>query len=146
MLYLGYERLCRSLYSHATTPKQMKLLWSTLLNKAQDRPDFINSSHVSKTWKELCKDKKYFRICHFEEDIMSKIDESLNKYSQNTKQGQITFSQNNNILNSNIINNAYIVNNDYITQNTVYISPTVNSNNNYYYIQVENYGSNVIYY
>jgi len=91
----------------------MKLLWGSLLNKAQNRPDCINSSHVSKAWKELCNDKKYFHICHFEEDIMSKIEESLNKYTKKIRHKQINSSPNNNIyLKSNIPNNENIINNN----------------------------------
>ncbi|KAG4096741.1 hypothetical protein H8356DRAFT_1309411 [Neocallimastix lanati (nom. inval.)] len=65
----NYVNLCKSLYNYAKTPEQLKLLWKTLLNKAKGRPYYINSSHVSKTWKELYQDKKYTHICHYEESI-----------------------------------------------------------------------------
>lgn len=77
-----YERICRALYNCAKTPKQMKLLWGSILRSAGNRPDCINSSHVTKMWKMLCNDKKYTKICHYEDEIMSRIEKSLNKRSK----------------------------------------------------------------
>jgi len=92
-----YERICRSLYNCAKTPKQMKLLWGSTLNAAGNRPDTINSSHVKKMWKELCNDKKYAKICHYEDEIMSKVEKSLNEYSMKMKQKQLYNRMNGNI-------------------------------------------------
>ncbi|OUM57977.1 hypothetical protein PIROE2DRAFT_16883 [Piromyces sp. E2] len=44
-------------------------------------------------WKELCMDKKYSHICHFEDEIMNKIEKSLNRYSKNMKLKQINQNQ-----------------------------------------------------
>jgi len=85
----SYERLCKSLYNTAKTRDQMKLLWSFVVKRAGSRPDFINSTHISKVWKELCKNKKYSHICHFEETIMAKVEKSLNKHSTEKKQKQL---------------------------------------------------------
>jgi len=63
----------------------MKLLWKSVLQKAKNRPDCINSSHVKKAWKELCMDKRYSHICHCEEEIMSNIEKSLNNYNLRMK-------------------------------------------------------------
>ncbi|ORX88071.1 hypothetical protein BCR32DRAFT_288824 [Anaeromyces robustus] len=85
----SYERLCRSLYNYAKTPQQMKLLWGTILKKARSRPDCINSSHVTKIWKELYSDERYSHICNFEKEIMDKVEKSLNMYSRKMKFKQI---------------------------------------------------------
>ncbi|OUM68773.1 hypothetical protein PIROE2DRAFT_3464 [Piromyces sp. E2] len=67
----------------------MNLLWGTILNKTKGNPIFINSTHVTKIWKELCMDKRYNDICHFEDDIMAKIDETLKNYSKRMKLKQM---------------------------------------------------------
>ncbi|ORX51766.1 hypothetical protein BCR36DRAFT_369679 [Piromyces finnis] len=85
----SYERLCRSLYNYAKTPQQMKLLWGTILKRARSRPDCINSSHVTKIWKELYMDEKYSHICNYEKSIMDKVERSLNRYSKNIKLKQM---------------------------------------------------------
>ncbi|ORX46141.1 hypothetical protein BCR36DRAFT_372303 [Piromyces finnis] len=85
----SYERLCRSLSTYAKTPEQMKLLWSTILKKTHNRPESINSFYVGKVWKELCKDQRYRHICHYEDEIMSKIEESFNNYTKCKKLRQI---------------------------------------------------------
>jgi len=84
-----YERICRSLYNCAKTQNQMKLLWGAILQSAGNRPDCINSSHVTKMWKKLCSDKKYNKICHYEDEIMNKIEKSLNKNSKDVKRKQL---------------------------------------------------------
>ncbi|KAG4084545.1 hypothetical protein H8356DRAFT_1063357 [Neocallimastix lanati (nom. inval.)] len=73
----NYVNLCKSLNNYAKTPKQLKLLWKTLLKKAGGKPYYINSSHVSKTWKEIFQNKKYSHICHYEEDVIKKIENRL---------------------------------------------------------------------
>jgi hypothetical protein len=87
----SYESLCKSMYNVATTPIQMKLLWSKILQKTNNRPDCINSTHVNQYWKELCMDKKYSNICKYKDqnDIMEKIERSLNKFSNEKKHKQI---------------------------------------------------------
>ena len=79
----SYESLCKSLNDNAKSPIQMKLLWSKILQKTNNRPDCINSTHVQQYWKELCMDKRYSNICHYidEYDIKDKIEKSLNKLS-----------------------------------------------------------------
>eukprot|EP00833_Pecoramyces_ruminatium_P013236 jgi/Orpsp1_1/1187268/evm.model.d7180000056460.1 len=87
----SYESLCKSLYNLAKSPIQMKLLWSTILKETGGRPDYINSTHVNFYWKELCMNKKYSNICQFkdENDIMSKIEKSLNRFAIEKKQKQM---------------------------------------------------------
>ncbi|ORY66908.1 hypothetical protein LY90DRAFT_667835 [Neocallimastix californiae] len=85
----SYERLCKSLYKVAKTPIQMKLLWSTILKKTDNKPEYINSNYISKVWNELCKNEKYSHICHFEDDIMTKVEKSLNHHSSNKKHKQL---------------------------------------------------------
>lgn len=67
----------------------MKLLWSTILKETGGRPDCINSTHIKQFWKNLCKNEKYSSFCLNEEDIMSKIEISLNKFSYEKKQKQL---------------------------------------------------------
>ncbi|KAG4089942.1 hypothetical protein H8356DRAFT_1314192 [Neocallimastix lanati (nom. inval.)] len=81
----NYVNLCKILYNHAKTSEQLKLLWKTLLKKANGKPYYINSSHVSKTWKELYNDKKYSDICHYEDNIIKKIENSLSNNLINSK-------------------------------------------------------------
>jgi len=52
----------------------MKLLWSAILLKVNNRLYLITTTLVGKVWKDVCHDKRYFHICHYEEDIMNKID------------------------------------------------------------------------
>jgi len=80
-----YERICRALYNVAKTPKQMKLLWGSILKSAGNRPDCINSSHIKKMWKKLSEDKKYDKICHFEDEIMNRVENASNKNSSESK-------------------------------------------------------------
>lgn len=133
-----YERLCRSLYNYAKTPQQMKLLWGTILKKTNGIPNFIKSSHVTRIWKELCNDKKYYNICHFEDEIMAKIDESFKSHSKKMMHSQLNkYSKKNNVKNSpnepsivtypnNINNGGIIYNNENV--NSIYpVSPISNS-------------------
>ncbi|ORY66910.1 hypothetical protein LY90DRAFT_667837 [Neocallimastix californiae] len=85
----SYERLCKSLYKVAKTPIQMKLLWSTILKKTDNKPEYINSNYISKVWNELCKNEKYYHICHFEDDIITKVEKSLNQHSSDKKHKQL---------------------------------------------------------
>ncbi|ORY03167.1 hypothetical protein LY90DRAFT_640274 [Neocallimastix californiae] len=51
----AYESLCKSLYNVTKNPSQMKLLWSVILQKTNNRPDCINSTHVSQQRKKNSK-------------------------------------------------------------------------------------------
>jgi len=86
-----YERLCKSLYDAAKTPLQMKLLWSTILKKTNNNPEYVNSTHIAKIWKDICKDEKYAHICN-QNDIISKIEKSLSKFENEKKQRQLNLN------------------------------------------------------
>ncbi|ORY58283.1 hypothetical protein LY90DRAFT_506274 [Neocallimastix californiae] len=101
-----YERLCRTMYNYAKTPEQMKLLWKTMLSKFGDRPDCINTYHISKVWKELITNEKYNKICHYEDDIMKYVENSLIKYSNPMRYQPTNNTKNiNNNINNSIHNN-----------------------------------------
>jgi len=90
----------------------MKLLWGSILQLAGNRPDCINSSHVNKMWKKLCSDKNYSKICHYEDEIINKVEKSLNKHSKDIKHKQlnnnkINFNKMNNNKNGNICDNSF---------------------------------------
>ncbi|ORY15101.1 hypothetical protein LY90DRAFT_636149 [Neocallimastix californiae] len=122
----SYERLCRSLYNNAKTSSQMKLLWSTVLIKAGGRPDFINSTHISKTWKELSQNKQYDDICHFEDNIINKIEKSLNKVSKEKKHKQLHLNKSNSLNSLNSLNHSKSLN----SQITNIPSPTLFESSN----------------
>ncbi|OUM57442.1 hypothetical protein PIROE2DRAFT_17574, partial [Piromyces sp. E2] len=93
-------------------------------------------SLVTKTWNELCKDKIYSHVCHFEESIINKVENSIKERSKNLKQNQLKSKSNNN--NNKNISKTY----SYLTQyqnviSNVYISPenssqiNENQSNNY---------------
>jgi len=106
----------------------MKLLWRTILNIVGTSPDNISTLFVSKVWKELCNDKKYSHICHYEEELIDNIEKTLNKYSKTIKHKRINSKQSNNIIvnnNNNIINNTNYYNNYNNSQN-----PSNNNNDN----------------
>ncbi|OUM64373.1 hypothetical protein PIROE2DRAFT_8845 [Piromyces sp. E2] len=85
----NYECLCRSLAKYAKTTQQMKLLWSTILLKVNGQLNMITTTYVSKVWKELCTDSKYSHICHFEDDIMNKVDIYFKNHSKQLRKRQI---------------------------------------------------------
>ena len=90
----AYESLCKSLYNVTKNPSQMKLLWSVILQKTNNRPDCINSTHVNQYWKEICMDKKYSNICQTKEEehakfIIEKSIKRLSIYKKNEKSKQI---------------------------------------------------------
>ncbi|KAG4097471.1 hypothetical protein H8356DRAFT_1394101 [Neocallimastix lanati (nom. inval.)] len=91
----NYERLCRSLNSVTETPQQIKLLWGTIVKRYRNTPDNINSSMISKVWKELYNDKKYFHICHIDKKFNDKIEQTLVNYSRRIKSKQINSKTNN---------------------------------------------------
>jgi len=122
----SYERLCRSLYNYAKTPQQMKLLWGTILKKARSRPDCINSSHVTKIWKELYSDERYSHICNFKKQIMDKVEKSLNMYSRKMKLKQI--NGNANATNSKVENDKKSNKVYYDTPTSISSNSTVPSN------------------
>jgi len=141
-MVLGYERLCRSLHSYAKTTQQIKLLWSTIINKVGTSPDNISSLLVSKTWKELCNDSRYSHICHYEEILIDNIEKTLNRYSNSMKYKQINLKHANNINTSYNYNNNFNINNNMTSinnnksfnqiqdKNGIYDSNSNNNNNN----------------
>ncbi|KAL6631913.1 hypothetical protein U3516DRAFT_838909 [Neocallimastix sp. 'constans'] len=84
-----YERLCRSLYNCTKTTEQIKLLWRTILKNMGSNPECINTSYVTKIWKELCQDEKYSNICHYEDSIMKNVEKFINIYILNKKKKEI---------------------------------------------------------
>ncbi|ORX41833.1 hypothetical protein BCR36DRAFT_416490 [Piromyces finnis] len=109
----NYERLCRSLNKYAKTPQQMKLLWGMVLKKINDNVDLITSTLVARTWNELCKDKKYSYVCHYEESIMNKIEMTIQEHSKKMKKNQLKPSTIKKIgsfddHNQNLVNNSYL--------------------------------------
>ncbi|KAG4096026.1 hypothetical protein H8356DRAFT_1345318 [Neocallimastix lanati (nom. inval.)] len=118
-----YERICRALYNCAKTPSQLKLLWGSVLQSAENKPDNINSSHVIKMWKKLCRDKKYSKICHYEDEIINKVEVSLNKRSKEIRHSQL--NKNNEKINDNKFTKMnYYSNNGNLSQS--YPSPILN--------------------
>ncbi|KAL6613663.1 hypothetical protein U3516DRAFT_630724 [Neocallimastix sp. 'constans'] len=93
----NYINLCKSLYNYAKTSDQLKLLWKTLLKEANGKPYCINSSHVSKTWKELCNNKKYSNICHYEDTIIKNNSISSSNNNDNSYKNSISNNNTNNI-------------------------------------------------
>ncbi|OUM57039.1 hypothetical protein PIROE2DRAFT_18102, partial [Piromyces sp. E2] len=121
----NYECLCRSLFKYAKKPEQLKLLWKTILEKTRGRLECINSSCVGKIWKELCVDKKYSNICQNEEDIMNRVELTLNKYSKKLKTKQLNTSKSETIDNK-ANKNTY----NHTSLKIDYQSPSNNQNNN----------------
>ena len=83
----------------------MKLLWEMILKKTNKNVDLITSSLVTKTWNELCKDKKYSSICNFEDSILTKIENTIKQHSKKSKQNQLKSYNNNNNTRTN---NSYL--------------------------------------
>jgi len=83
----------------------MKLLWGMILKKTNKNVDLITSSLVTKTWNELCKDKKYSSICNFEDSILTKIENTIKQHSKKSKQNQLKSYNNNNNTRTN---NSYL--------------------------------------
>ena len=140
MYSIGYERLCRSLSTYAKTPEQMRLLWGAILNRTHNKPESINSFYVGKVWKELCMDSRYKHICHYEEEIMSKIEESFQKYTKTKKLKQmkenlkkcnqpVPYNINTNVYTSPAISDANVYTSPALSETTVYTSPNINNQN-----------------
>jgi len=114
-----------------------------ILEKSRNQLDNINSTFVKKVWKELCNDKKYSHICHFEDEIMNKIEISLHKYSKNMKLKHMNQCSSHNYNNEDTINHNYnnenTMNQNYNNENTI--------NNNYYTsnISCQNYNTPIKY-
>ncbi|ORX41834.1 hypothetical protein BCR36DRAFT_374963 [Piromyces finnis] len=124
----NYERLCRSLNKYAKTPQQIKLLWRMVLLKINDNVDLITSTLVSRTWNELCKDKKYSHICYYEESIMNKIELTFQEHSKKMIHNQLKTSNNNNYKYSYAIPSQNFVNHDYISSSNIsYQTPEISS-------------------
>ena len=122
-----YERLCRSLNSLTETSQQIKLLWGTLIKRNRNNPDNINSSMISKVWKELCMNKNYSHICHFEKTFNDKIEQVLDNYSKRMKSKQLN-SKSKGITSPKSINTNFgISENKY--QNTINNNNNENNNN-----------------
>ena len=113
--YIDYERLCRSLNKYAKTTQQMKLLWGMILKKTNKKVDLITSSLVTKTWNELCKDKKYSSICNFEDSILTKIENTIKQHSKKSKQNQLQSHNNNNTR----PNNSYLTSPETTSQSVI---------------------------
>jgi len=93
----------------------MKLLWGMILNKINKKVDLITSSLVTKTWNELCKDKKYSSICNFEDSILTKIENTIKQHSKKSKQNQLKSYINNNTKTNNYIpKDQNTINNNYL--------------------------------
>ena len=93
----------------------MKLLWGMILNKINKKVDLITSSLVTKTWNELCKDKKYSNICNFEDSILTKIENTIKQHSKKSKQNQLKSNINNNTKTNNYIpKDQNTINNNYL--------------------------------
>jgi len=60
-----------------------------ILKKINKNVDLINSTIVAKTWNELRNDKKYSYICHYEDSIMTKFENSLREHSKKVKQNHL---------------------------------------------------------
>ncbi|OUM64374.1 hypothetical protein PIROE2DRAFT_20526 [Piromyces sp. E2] len=100
----------------------MKLLWSTILLKINGQLNMITITYVGKIWKELCTDSRYSHICHFEDDIMNKVDIYFKNHSKQLRKRQInqySFNYTNTCTtNNNVIypqSNCFKINNYYIT-------------------------------
>jgi len=73
----------------------MKLLWSSILLKVNNRLDLITTTLVGKVWNDICHNKRYFHICHFEEDIINKIDIQIKERSNQLRKKQMNYIYNN---------------------------------------------------
>jgi len=94
----------------------MKLLWGMILKKANKKVDLITSSLVTKTWNELCKDKKYSSICNFEDSILTKIENTIKQHSKKSKQNQLKSYNNNNNTRPN---NSYLTSPENSSQSVI---------------------------
>jgi len=104
----------------------MKLLWSSILLKVNNRLDLITTTLVGKVWKDICHDKRYFHICHYEEDIMNKIDIYLKERSKQLRKKQM-----NNVCVDTNTNNSTLTSSSFIYPQTIcsdvngyYVTPT----------------------
>jgi len=95
----------------------MKLLWEMILKKTNKNVDLITSSLVTKTWNELCKDKKYSSICNFEDSILTKIENTIKQHSKKSKQNQLKSYNNNN--NNTRPNNSYLTSPETTSQSVI---------------------------
>ncbi|OUM64383.1 hypothetical protein PIROE2DRAFT_8855 [Piromyces sp. E2] len=141
----NYECLCRTLAKYAKTTSQMKLLWSSILKKVNNKLEFITTPLVIKVWKEISGNNQYSHICHFEDEIMNKIE----RFSTNKQLKRIQMNNTNNYINnstniyqSNSISYSYpSVSTPSISYSTtttfpsnslIYSGNTYNVSNNYY--------------
>ncbi|KAG4090998.1 hypothetical protein H8356DRAFT_1295352 [Neocallimastix lanati (nom. inval.)] len=131
-----YERICRSIYSYAKTPTQMKLLWGSILQNAGNRPDCINSSHVTRTWKKLCSDERYSKICHYEDEIITKVEKSIKRGTKSIKRKQLPNKETKETKNISSTTQINQINKNSTPSNTVI------NNNEYQYVSSNNSISN----
>jgi len=99
----------------------MKLLWSSILLKVNNRLDLITTTLVGKVWNDIYHDKRYFHICHYEDDIMNKIDIYLKERSKQLKNNQM-----NNVCNDNNTNTSTFTSTSFVYPQIIY-----NDVNNY---------------
>jgi len=123
----------------------MKILWSSILLKVNNKLDLITTSLVGKVWKDICHDKRYSHICKYEEDIMCKIDNYLNEHSKQLRKKQMNrmYNNTNAFVSTSLIYPETLnteVNNNYVTPiNSPQISNEIITNQiNYYNDQIYN--------
>jgi len=125
----------------------MKLLWSSILLKVNNRLDLITTTLVGKVWKDICHDKRYFHICHYEEDIMNKIDIYLKERSKQLRKKQM-----NNVCVDTNTNNSTSTSSSFIYPqiicsdiNSYYVTPINTNIHNYDNINPSNIDVNNYY-
>ncbi|OUM64387.1 hypothetical protein PIROE2DRAFT_8860 [Piromyces sp. E2] len=125
----NYECLCRTLAKYAKTTSQMKLLWSSILKKVNNKLELITTPLVTKVWKELSSNKQYSHICHFEDEIMNKLEKySVNKQLKRIQMNKSTGNSSNTSSTSTNVNQCNSISYSYSSVSTPTISystPTI---------------------
>ncbi|KAL6605443.1 hypothetical protein LY90DRAFT_630957 [Neocallimastix californiae] len=130
----NYERLCKIISSLTKTHEQVTLLWKTVLRKVENRLDEIDTSFITKVWKELCENEKYNYICHIKNNIGNNNEDSKNRDSEISENKIFTENESNsNIISNNLSysiisspensENCILINNN-SSQNSYYPSPS----------------------
>jgi len=144
----AYESLCKSLYNVTKNPLQMKLLWSVILQKTNNRPDCINSTHVNQYWKEICMDEKYADICNIEDETKtkSKMDKTSSKIPIDKKSKQIKrktpVKQRRNSKTITVPSSVPIESSTFNIQTSIDNKPIIYSNDNIKYIRTNTLSPN----
>jgi len=110
------------------------LLWKTVLRKVENRLDEIDTSFITKVWKELCENEKYNYICHIKNNIGNNNEDSKNRDSEISENKIFTENESNsNIISNNLSysiisspensENCILINNN-SSQNSYYPSPS----------------------